>query len=143
MACGILVPQPGIEPMSAEVEVQSLNHWAANITSKAFCRSDSPIHLVRKLVCPLEEWKGKLSTWIYLLPEDYDKSNFSSESAFKFLEINCWANKSRGVKITLSISLEARFFFSVWGLLISLLKRNILPTLLRSMLLTSLVIFCN
>ena len=30
MACGILVPQPGIEPMPAEVEVQSLNHWAAN-----------------------------------------------------------------------------------------------------------------
>ena len=26
-ACGILVPQPGIEPMSPEVEAWSLNHW--------------------------------------------------------------------------------------------------------------------
>ena len=27
MACGILVPQPGIEPMPPALEVQSLNHW--------------------------------------------------------------------------------------------------------------------
>ena len=27
VACGILVPQPGIEPMPPEVEGQSLNHW--------------------------------------------------------------------------------------------------------------------
>ena len=26
-ACGILVPQPGIEPVHPEVEVQSPNHW--------------------------------------------------------------------------------------------------------------------
>ena len=29
MACRILVPQPGIEPMPPGVEVQSLNHWTA------------------------------------------------------------------------------------------------------------------
>ena len=29
MACGILVPQPGIEPSSPAVEAQSLNHWCA------------------------------------------------------------------------------------------------------------------
>ena len=29
MACGILVPKPGIEPMPPEVDVQSLNHWIA------------------------------------------------------------------------------------------------------------------
>ena len=29
MASGILVPQPGIEPMPPEVEAQSLNHWTA------------------------------------------------------------------------------------------------------------------
>ena len=28
-ACGILVPQPGIEPMPPPVEAQSLNHWTA------------------------------------------------------------------------------------------------------------------
>ena len=26
-ACGILVPQPGIEPMSPAMEAQSLNYW--------------------------------------------------------------------------------------------------------------------
>ena len=26
-ACGILVPQPGIEPALPAVEVQSLSHW--------------------------------------------------------------------------------------------------------------------
>ena len=29
MACGILVPQPGVEPMSPTVEAQSHNHWTA------------------------------------------------------------------------------------------------------------------
>ena len=28
-ACGILVPQPGIEPAHPELEVWSLNHWTA------------------------------------------------------------------------------------------------------------------
>ena len=28
-ACGILVPQPGIEPAPPAVEAQSLNHWTA------------------------------------------------------------------------------------------------------------------
>ena len=28
-ACGILTPQPGIEPMRPAVEVWSLNHWTA------------------------------------------------------------------------------------------------------------------
>ena len=28
-ACGILVPHPGIEPMTPAVKVQSLNHWTA------------------------------------------------------------------------------------------------------------------
>ena len=26
-ACGILVPQPGIEPVTLELEVWNLNHW--------------------------------------------------------------------------------------------------------------------
>ena len=29
MACGILVPQPGIKPMAPALEVQSLNPWTA------------------------------------------------------------------------------------------------------------------
>ena len=27
VVCGILVPQPGIEPLPLTVETQSLNHW--------------------------------------------------------------------------------------------------------------------
>ena len=29
LACGILVPQPGIEPVPPAVEAQSRNHWTA------------------------------------------------------------------------------------------------------------------
>ena len=29
MACGILIPQPGIKLMSPAVEARSLNHWTA------------------------------------------------------------------------------------------------------------------
>ena len=29
MACGILVPWPGIEPMSSPVKARSPNHWTA------------------------------------------------------------------------------------------------------------------
>ena len=29
MACGILVPQPGIESAPSAVEMLSLNHWTA------------------------------------------------------------------------------------------------------------------
>ena len=29
VACGILVPQPGIEPTPSAVKVQSPNHWTA------------------------------------------------------------------------------------------------------------------
>ena len=28
MACGMLVPQPGFEPLPSAVEAQSLNHWS-------------------------------------------------------------------------------------------------------------------
>ena len=40
MACGILVPRPGIEPVSPAVEAQTLNHWDAaevlDVTMNAF-----------------------------------------------------------------------------------------------------------
>ena len=36
-ACGIFVPQPGIEPMSPALEAQSLNHWTAR--EVPFCTS--------------------------------------------------------------------------------------------------------
>ena len=34
MACGILVPQPGIKPVPPSVEPRSLNHWIAREVPK-------------------------------------------------------------------------------------------------------------
>ena len=36
MACGILVAQPGIEPMSPALEVWSLNQWTAGEAPNSF-----------------------------------------------------------------------------------------------------------
>ena len=36
-ACGILLPQPGIEPTSPGLDVQSLNHWMATEVLKVLC----------------------------------------------------------------------------------------------------------
>ena len=35
VACGILVPRPGTEPVPPAVEVQSLNHWTAREVLKS------------------------------------------------------------------------------------------------------------
>ena len=32
VACGILVPQPGIEPVPSAVKAQNPNHWTARLT---------------------------------------------------------------------------------------------------------------
>ena len=36
VACGILVPQPGIEPMPPELGVQSLTHWTSREESSPY-----------------------------------------------------------------------------------------------------------
>ena len=36
MACGILVPRPGIEPVSPALEAQNLNHWTISEVLKDF-----------------------------------------------------------------------------------------------------------
>ena len=43
LAWRILVPQPGIEPQSSEVEMWSLNHWTA--------REFPPFHLLHPFIC--------------------------------------------------------------------------------------------
>ena len=43
MACGILVPGPGIEPAPPAVEAQSLNHWTAREVSHLFIVNTLPI----------------------------------------------------------------------------------------------------
>ena len=59
MICKILIPWPGIKPVSPAVKVQSLNHWAArkvsNITFKteiskpfAICNTDLSSELFEK-----------------------------------------------------------------------------------------------
>ena len=36
MACGILVPQPAIEPISPALEARSLNHWTPGKSFQLF-----------------------------------------------------------------------------------------------------------
>lgn len=36
MACGFLIPQPGIKPMTPALEVRSLSHWTSEVKSNDF-----------------------------------------------------------------------------------------------------------
>ena len=58
MACGVLVPRPGIEPAPPAVEAQSLNHWTAREVpgNHPWCLSCPayPSHLL--LYCLLLSW---------------------------------------------------------------------------------------
>ena len=51
-ACGILVPQPGIEPTSPAVEAQNLNHWTTSKVPRFILLNlilhDSIIHFHKK-----------------------------------------------------------------------------------------------
>ena len=52
MACGILVPRPGIEPSPPALEAQSVNHWTAR---------EVPIfHFLTLLYEDNREWEGLL-----------------------------------------------------------------------------------
>ena len=53
IASGILVPQPGIEPMTPEVEAQSLNHW----TAREVPVSKHIYDLLEGDICWGERWK--------------------------------------------------------------------------------------
>ena len=57
VACGILVPQPGVEPAPPAVEVQSLNHW----TTK-----EVPDFIVFKCVSYMTEEKCKRLAYIHV-----------------------------------------------------------------------------
>ena len=50
VACRILISQPGIEPMSLAVKVQSLNHWTSREILLYFFRQSSPLSV---LCCPV------------------------------------------------------------------------------------------
>ena len=47
MACGILVPRPGIKPVSPALEAQNLNHWTI---------SEVLIFFLTELICVLESY---------------------------------------------------------------------------------------
>lgn len=61
VACGVLVPQPGVEPAPPAVEVQSLNHWTTkevpdftvfkciSYTTEEKCKRLAYIHVREKL----------------------------------------------------------------------------------------------
>ena len=53
MACGILVPWPGIEPTPPAVEVQSLHHWTAREVPSLFLHSS-----------PVMDWSFNFTSWL-------------------------------------------------------------------------------
>ena len=49
VACGILVPQPGIEPLLPATEAQSLNHWTTReVPHGEFLNDLTVIHFIKK-----------------------------------------------------------------------------------------------
>ena len=61
MACGILVPLPGIELTPPAVEVWSLNHWTAReVPSDSFKSAISDISTAEN-ICPVNVLKYMLN----------------------------------------------------------------------------------
>ena len=65
-ACGILAPQPGIEPVPPEVEARSLNHWTTREVPE-FCFYTWPGH------CPFVHSISQ--TWGSLTPYSWNLEN--------------------------------------------------------------------
>ena len=47
VACGILVPRPGMEPIPPAVEVRSLNHWTAREVPVCFLIEVQYLHYIQ------------------------------------------------------------------------------------------------
>ena len=97
MACGILVPWPGIESMSLALEAWSLNHWT---TREVPVSQETPLNffLLAPLFPPLKHGPSfRFSTWqrfhshpqlklsFWMLLQAGSSSPTSSEFAFLFL----------------------------------------------------------
>ena len=70
MACGILAPRPGIEPMPPAVEAWSLNHWTNREAPRGMIID--PFHKAGPCQARLQLTKSQ-SHWImesYLLPDE-------------------------------------------------------------------------
>ena len=63
LACGILVPQPGIEPVPRAVEAPSPNHWTAREVPKTQCflvnivSNGDQITCLRWLITSVKSWE--------------------------------------------------------------------------------------
>ena len=44
MVCGLLVPQPGIEPTPSAMKTQSLNPWTTRKNSPSTCTFEASLH---------------------------------------------------------------------------------------------------
>ena len=49
MACGILVPRPGLEPVPPPVEARSLNHWTGREVPENFFKMQIPAPLIENI----------------------------------------------------------------------------------------------
>ena len=58
MARGLLVPQPGIEPMLLELEAQSLNYWTAREVPVGFSFTRGPCWRLQLRKQPLRSSEG-------------------------------------------------------------------------------------
>ena len=77
MACGIIVPWPGIEPVQPAVEAQSPNHW----TTREF----PPIfQFLIRILLRQYQWKWKITDWIIKMKKTKQNPQRSSESSQHF-----------------------------------------------------------
>ena len=53
MACGILIPQPGIEPTPPALEAWNLNHWTAREVPGKFSYGNADVVFSRGMPVPL------------------------------------------------------------------------------------------
>ena len=71
-ACGILVPQPGIEPVSPAVEAWSLNHWTTR---------EGPVLFLFEFAQPVTQLMLRLEQHkIYSMAKDWRSGNLVSKS---------------------------------------------------------------
>ena len=88
MACGILVPRPGIKPIPPAVEAQSLNHWTAReVPSICHLNSSLPCNpgmVVTQFCLPHSFFFFLTFSVLYFICEDFLYHPFIKFMAYTF-----------------------------------------------------------